>query len=536
MYMRHYIGDWDNYSQSYSDNDTKWAVHETETEGAVHIKNPTRAQGENYLSLHDDGKLYVPNTGEMTDAARRLWRIIQVDRPDFNPQVAPGTRVVTLRHQQSGKYAGVRPAGNWQLNDSPEPFLVVSREDGSVHFKHQGNGLSFRHYNGDWDCFTQQGHDNDTEFFIEGDEKTGCQLVNRRRGNGSSLAPDASIANQLRCPVTSEQGDSAIRQWILEDASAGDMYAAAEAAAEAKKSAAPAAASAATAEVELKRTGFHFADPASRTCLLHSNGGPNQGTQGYPDYDTEWHVSVYADNKVKLKHAKENRWLVINQAGQLLAENDLSEAAKYWTLVDEPVVEAAAGPETKYFSIFSAPEYMMHHDNRSITTQNYIDGDTVWEAKSENGKWRLRNKHGRFLTSENGQLVTDGPRPDDSQLFTITDTAAVEEKKDDDDVPANFSDRKVGRLITKLMSKQLRPGSNQAKEFDAVMSAIAGGLKLAGREVAEVTAMHVRRLDGHGFTVTQRNLAVPSQIGKFISTNLVNVGGRANSSPAIRSE
>jgi hypothetical protein len=75
-FMRHYSGDWDNFTYSFTGKDTAWKF-EASARGHT-IVNLTRS-GNGYLAIHADGKLYVPNNGEMSDASARDWKITWLD-------------------------------------------------------------------------------------------------------------------------------------------------------------------------------------------------------------------------------------------------------------------------------------------------------------------------------------------------------------------------------------------------------------------------------------------------------------------------
>ena len=78
-FMRHYNGDADNFTQSYTDGDTAWKFEEA-TDGQIRIVNTAGSGSHRYLCVHPTAdKLYVPNSSEQSDASQRLWTLRNLD-------------------------------------------------------------------------------------------------------------------------------------------------------------------------------------------------------------------------------------------------------------------------------------------------------------------------------------------------------------------------------------------------------------------------------------------------------------------------
>jgi len=80
-HMRHYGGDWDNYTQSSRDNDTKW-IFLVQPDGSYWIQNWSNR--DRYLSCDApgqvDNKLFVPTVRDQSETKHRNW-LLEFDAP-----------------------------------------------------------------------------------------------------------------------------------------------------------------------------------------------------------------------------------------------------------------------------------------------------------------------------------------------------------------------------------------------------------------------------------------------------------------------
>jgi hypothetical protein len=129
-YMRHYGGDWDNYTQSSRDNDTKYELL-PQADGSWWIQNCSAR--ERYLSATPcpplgstepmENKLYVPNNGENSDHKQRNW-IIEFDAPEIEPPpcedvnnliaLASAANVTAVESNGLAKYSSPGPDTEWR--------------------------------------------------------------------------------------------------------------------------------------------------------------------------------------------------------------------------------------------------------------------------------------------------------------------------------------------------------------------------------------------------------------------------------------